>query len=483
MVATIFSFGDDDSPSPDDVVAFRLDVDLSEPLVRLYNPLLTAEVSTKGAGVRASIRVALTHPVGLALLGMSVALAAALWLAPALRPWSDRAVWVLVLGVAAYAAIVVVAYWPRAASSSPQMRTLLKIRQGIASLLAERQRQPKDRQNPVLIGTLKDAIRCLDDQLIPVLGELLERWAAVQETLHQYDRGELPSPDEEGLERLRAISARQQAAIDECVQQAANAYAALVALLQRGDDSSVGDRARDWANGLLTLYDALDEVLRGADEPEQPADAPDDVPVQEVLFAQEDPQVQDDVLVQETAKSETTAAEQQPNVEVEPVAEPSAATPHQDDEPGEEPASLAQQALEPLVEQALEQLRAPARLAGCELTTHLPLTIAAARAEQRNGHVGGSTPLEQAHVLREVLVTAIERLKPPDQNGRSIDLIHAVIEARYVAGMQIPRISTRFAISDRTVHRYRKRGVEALASELEQQEELLRKRQSAGSTD
>ena len=71
-------------------------------------------------------------------------------------------------------------------------------------------------------------------------------------------------------ERLQRIHSRQRAAIDECVQQASNAAGTLVALLQEGDDAMVAAEAQKWAQDLLTLYDAIADVLRGEGREEEP---------------------------------------------------------------------------------------------------------------------------------------------------------------------------------------------------------------------
>jgi hypothetical protein len=446
MTATTYPFDGDDRQGLDDDRAFWLEVELPDLEVRLYNPLLKAEISAKGAGVRASTRAALLHPVALTLLGASLMLAAALHWLPTLRPWSDRAAWVALLGVAAYLAVVAVAHWSRSTPMPAEIRHLRRIRQSIAALLADRQDGPKDRQDPVLIGTLKDAIRHLDEQVIPALEQLIGRQEKLRAHLARYDRGELHAPEPGVLERLRAIYARQQAAIHECVQQAANAHATLVALLQEGDDTSIGERARTWADGLLTLYDSLAEVLRGTDQQAPTGDTAGRAPGGE--------------------PAETTAS-----------SAPAAGTAVQ---PGESPVALV-----PLVDEALRRVRTPARLTECGLIAQLPLTVGAACQAQRNGRGGAPTPLEQAHALRQVLISAVERLRPadaPDSRG-SRDMLHGVLDGVYLKGMSIRQTMSQFSISESTLHRYRREGIRVLAQELGEQEESFRLDQSRGAGD
>ncbi|MFQ6029128.1 MAG: hypothetical protein ACE5Q6_16740, partial [Dehalococcoidia bacterium] len=66
------------------------------------------------------------------------------------------------------------------------------------------------------------------------------------------------------------------------------------------------------------------------------------------------------------------------------------------------------------VEEALRNLTNPAALTQCELIRNVPATLCAVAT-----HLGGpksageAAPLEQAQALREVLVTSVDRLKPP----------------------------------------------------------------------
>ena len=409
------------------------DFDLWDVGDEVYNAIRMAELAAEGAALRASARAALLHRVALALLGVSLLLSIAMLVVPALRPWSGQAVLVLILGVAAYLLIVAIAYWSRPRTSSPELRRLRKIRHGIAALLHDLQATRGARQDPVLIGTLTDAIDHLDEQLIPALQELIERRFSLERQLGRYERGELPAPDPGVLARLREIHERQQTAIAECVRQAANAHATLVALLQAGDESVAG-RARAWAADLTTLYDSLAEVLHGTDDPSREAAPP----------ADEQP-------AKATVAPETVTAETPPAARASDV----------------DGVFLRQ------VEDALRRARDPGRLTGCELIERLPRTMGVLCRERLNGRGGDPTSLEQAQVLGEVLRTAVERLKPDDATagrGTGEMLRYHVLFDAYIRGLSSKQIMTRYGISESTLHRHRREGVRVVAQELIEQE-------------
>src|SRR4051812_8653625 len=135
-------------------------------------------------------------------------------LLPMLRQWSGQAVWVLLLGVAAYLAVAGIVYFSAPTSPAPELLEVRRIRHGIAALLAERQAARGTQRDPVLIGALTDAIRHLDEQVIPALRQLIERRWSLERELGRYQRGELHAPAPEVLERLQKLHARLQVAID-----------------------------------------------------------------------------------------------------------------------------------------------------------------------------------------------------------------------------------------------------------------------------
>ena len=126
-----------------------------------------------------------------------------------------------------------------------------------------------------------------------------------------------------------------------------------------------------------------------------------------------------------------------------------------------------------LTEEALRGLNSPFALARCGLLDRLPRTLAATMATCAIRH-SAATPLLLAQALNQVLVQAVERLKPVD--GRSVGqqaLPYRILRERYLEGQNPRQIATRHSISERTVYRYRGQGVEVIARELQEQEALL----------
>jgi hypothetical protein len=122
---------------------------------------------------------------------------------------------------------------------------------------------------------------------------------------------------------------------------------------------------------------------------------------------------------------------------------------------------------EELVEEALRGLNEPGRLAKLELGQAVTRTLASAN--------GGQPPsgLEGGRLLREVVVAAVDRLKPVDADGSPRALQYAVLHEEYVLGRTITAIALRHSVSEQTVFRRRREGIAALAVELRQGEERL----------
>lgn len=129
-----------------------------------------------------------------------------------------------------------------------------------------------------------------------------------------------------------------------------------------------------------------------------------------------------------------------------------------------------------LTEEALRRLNNPSALAQCGLITRLPRTLAAVRTRQGDTMLVKATPLAQAQALREVLVSAIERLKPPD-GGSGFDapgaLQYNILREEYLQGMPNKQIMVRHSISESTFHRNRREAISILARELGEQEARL----------
>jgi hypothetical protein len=386
---------------------------------------------------------ALRHPFGLTLLVASLILAVSVRLIPALDRWSAQAPWVLVLGIVAYVASVVAIQRSvpesRPDLSTEELRELNLIRKVMQAehdtrILADGGRSSE------LTRMLSEAIIHLDKEVTPALQQLLQRQTDLSNHLARYDAGELPLPEPVVLERLRAIRARQRTAIDECVQQASNAAGTLVALLQEGDDASVAARARIWASDLSTIYDMIAEVLRGEVEQGELAE------LQEIA-ALEDAATPDDT----DASSDAFGGNGHPTDNFRRV-----------------------------VEDALRQLNNPFALSNCELVDRIPGALDATRSTWGDGIAADATPLEQAQAVREVLVAAIDRLKPANDEvrpGAPEALQYHILYERYVLQRSTRHVMTRRSISESTFHRYRRDAVSAVARQLEAQEELVAPRQ------
>ena len=377
------------------------------------------------------LKMALRQPLALVLLGAGLVLAIAMAVVPALDPWSGRAPLVFGLGLLAYFATVVIFACCQPEVRAPEVRQVQGVRAAIARRLASVRYE-----RPAWAPIVAKAIDTLDDQILPALRQLVLRQRGLADYLCRYDavteqtaRGRgappeaLPAPDPAVLERVRVTFKRHREAIDECVQQAVNAEATLVALLAAGDDAEVGTKAREWAGDLLALHDFLDEALRGDPPPElvpeslaKPlAEELKDIPTQAVPLVNETEMVR-------------------------------------------------------LTEEALRELNNHFALAKCGLLERIPRTLTATRQAWGASRLPGATPFEQAQALHEVLVQAIERLKPVDDSrpGEQALLYH-VLRDRYLEGKEIRQIEVRRSISERTVHRYTRQGREAIARELREQ--------------
>jgi hypothetical protein len=120
-----------------------------------------------------------------------------------------------------------------------------------------------------------------------------------------------------------------------------------------------------------------------------------------------------------------------------------------------------------LVEEALRRMNDVAALARCRLISRLPHTLT-----DRVGHSDTTrsalSPLEQARALREILTSAIERLKPdgqPNDRGASV-LQYNILNEEYVKGTPNKQIMRRLDLSEGTFHRQRRAGIRILTEDL-----------------
>jgi hypothetical protein len=145
------------------------------------------------------------------------------------------------------------------------------------------------------------------------------------------------------------------------------------------------------------------------------------------------------------------------------------------DQAREEIDVVSEEHLARLTGEALRRLNNPAALAECGLIGRVPRTLAA-RAGGGDPTTVETTPLGRARAVRELLVEAIERLKPPDPDlarDAPAALQHGILREEYVLGMPNKQIMTRRGISESTFHRNRRAAIAILARELAKQEDLL----------
>ena len=127
-----------------------------------------------------------------------------------------------------------------------------------------------------------------------------------------------------------------------------------------------------------------------------------------------------------------------------------------------------------LCEQSLRRLNNPAALAQSALAAQLPHTLASQRARDTAAPSTTPSPLEQARALREILVDAIDRLKPSDGDigpESPAALQYHILREEYLLGHLNKQIMTRHALSEGTFHRNRRQAIRTLAQELTSQEE------------
>ena len=138
----------------------------------------------------------------------------------------------------------------------------------------------------------------------------------------------------------------------------------------------------------------------------------------------------------------------------------------------------AQLAFPRLTERALKRLNNPLELARCDLLHELPHTLAFAR-EKGGDTVRQPTSLEQARMLRNIIVAAMEQLKPIGADGDSAApaaLHYQILKREYAMGMSAKQVMVRLSLPESSFHRYRRAAVAALGHELEEHEDSLRRR-------
>jgi hypothetical protein len=129
-----------------------------------------------------------------------------------------------------------------------------------------------------------------------------------------------------------------------------------------------------------------------------------------------------------------------------------------------------------LTEQALRRLNNPSALAGCELLGRLPATVAEVAAASNGPVAVPPTDLDRARTLRGALVSAIEKLRPPEAESRRDSpaaLQYQILHEEYLEGLLNKQIMARHAISEGTFHRNRRQAIRSVTRELQAREEHL----------
>jgi len=116
-------------------------------------------------------------------------------------------------------------------------------------------------------------VKRFDDELIPALTQIVERHRVLGEYLARFQRRGAPRPEPDVLDRLTTIYRRQADAITAAVQQAINADAMLLALINEStDEATVATESKNLSNDLVALHDSLRAVLSGDEEWERLVD-------------------------------------------------------------------------------------------------------------------------------------------------------------------------------------------------------------------
>ncbi|MEK7216499.1 MAG: hypothetical protein AAB289_12975, partial [Chloroflexota bacterium] len=144
--------------------------------------------------------VAVRHPAGLVLLAMSLIVALAVAFLPQLADWRPAACWLLLWGAVLYIAVVLLLHRSRPHWGAPELDALYTVRENIA---ARRRTAEREGRGADLLDILGETVSRLDDQLLPIMHQVVARAASIKGDLDRYQRGDLPSPDPEVLNRLR----------------------------------------------------------------------------------------------------------------------------------------------------------------------------------------------------------------------------------------------------------------------------------------
>jgi hypothetical protein len=374
-------------------------------------------------------RLGLTHPFAVLLVLLGALLAATLAILPTLEPWSGRASWVLAVGMAgSIASVLVVARWP---PSSPEVRRIRVTRQQVARRLMEKSRVASGQNRAELRCLIRAALARIDEEIVPAFLGLVGHNIDLKNQLATH-AASLPAPDPASLQRLRDIYAHRRAATDRCVQQAVDAETRLVALLQEPDERALMAQLEVWTERLQNLTMDLAGALMLPPLPNS-SQSPDGLDA----FDNKD-------------KEAPTPIEEKPRLAPEPDAD-----------------------FVDLVDQVLKHLNKPTHLAKSGLAARLPRRIGVVLSQWSQAQLGEATSLERAQALRQLLVDAVERLKPAESDSSTRALQYDILHKKYVLEQEVKHIVVYHDISESTFFRERVLAVRAVADDLWQQERRL----------
>ena len=131
----------------------------------------------------------------------------------------------------------------------------------------------------------------------------------------------------------------------------------------------------------------------------------------------------------------------------------------------------------PLVHEALRRLNNPNRLSQCRLASLLPATLASVVSQAKSdGTPGELAPLDKAQALREVLIAAIEQLKPPSEPtrlGATQAHQYYILYEQYVLGRLVANVAVRHDIPEGTYFKWQSAAVSVVARHVQDQEKLI----------
>lgn len=143
----------------------------------------------------------------------------------------------------------------------------------------------------------------------------------------------------------------------------------------------------------------------------------------------------------------------------------------------EEPQNSDTPVLFKSTEWAIRRINKLPDLSRSDLIDLIPSTLSAVVSEPGVDAPGKiQTHLEKSQALREVLILAIEKLRPPVETKRA-SADHAIgfhiLREFYVEGKTVKNICVRHSVSEAAYYRQRKNAVEAISRDLETHEALL----------